>query len=65
MRESRGGEGSNRSPDLLENSDFLNFHITVTKNRPMDSPLPGKPKISLGPNWTKFWIRTCIFRFCL
>lgn len=35
MRESRGGEGSNRSPDLLENSDFLNFHITVTKNPQM------------------------------
>lgn len=65
MRGSRGGGRNFRSPDSLENSDFLNFHITFTKNRSMESPLPGNPKSSIRPNWKKFWIRTCIFRFCL
>lgn len=40
MRGSRGGERNLRSPDPLDNSDFLNFHITFTKNRYMESPSP-------------------------
>lgn len=54
MRGSRGGERNFRSPDSLENSDFLNFHIIFTKNRSMESPLPGNPKSSIRPNWKKF-----------